>query len=241
MVFVRYAVSTFVKEELLFCSALDTNTKASDVMEKVDHFFNENEIASKNLCSVCTDGAPTMLVSKSGFRVLVQKKRPNVLFTHCFIHRGALASKTLSCGLQDVLKVTIKIVNFVKSSALHTLLFRKLCKDMGSEHINLLYYTKVRWLSKGNFLSGVFELLDEVKIFLNVIKPELAVHFSDSKFIACLAYLVDIFDSLNTLNVKMQGKEKNIIHFVDLINGFIEILSNWRRKVQKGNFAMFTS
>ena len=39
----------------------------------------------------------------------------------------------------------------------------------------------------------------------------------------------------------MQDKEKNIIHFVGLINGFIEKLSNWRRKVQKGNFAMFTS
>ena len=49
MVFVRYAVSTSVKEELLFCSVLDTNTKASDVMEKVDHFFNENGIAWTNL------------------------------------------------------------------------------------------------------------------------------------------------------------------------------------------------
>ena len=28
---------------------------------------------------------------------------------------------------------------------------------------------------------------------------------------------------------------------MNLINGFIEKLSNWRRKVQKGNFAMFTS
>ena len=45
MVFVRYAVSTSAKEEFLFCSALDTNTKASDVMEKADHFFNENGIA----------------------------------------------------------------------------------------------------------------------------------------------------------------------------------------------------
>ena len=170
----------------------------------------------------------------------MQKKTPNVLFSHCFIHREALASKTLPCGLQNVLKVTIKIVNFVKSSTLHTNLIKRLCKDMGSEHINLLYYTKVQWLSKGNFLSRVYELRDELKICLNVVKPELAVYFSDSKFIACLAYLVDIFDSLNTLNVKMQGKEKNITHFVDLINGFIEKLSNWRRNVKKGNFAMFT-
>ena len=112
---------------------------------------------------------------------------------------------------------------------------------MGSERINHLYYTKFRWLSKENVLSRVFELRDELKIFLNVVKLELVVHFSDSKFIACLAYLVDIFDFLNTLNVKMQEKEKNIIHFVDLVNGFIEKLSNRRRKVQTGNFAMFTS
>ena len=95
----------------------------------------------------------------------MQRKTSNVLFTHYFIHREALAFKTLPCGLQDVLNVTIKIVNFVKSGALHTRLFIKLCEDMGSEHINLLYYTKVRWLSKGNVLSRVFELRDELKIF----------------------------------------------------------------------------
>ena len=52
MVFVRYAVNTSVKEEFFFCSAPDTNTKASDVMEKVDHFFNENGIAWK-IYEVC--------------------------------------------------------------------------------------------------------------------------------------------------------------------------------------------
>ena len=148
MVFVRYAVGTSVKEELFFCSDLNTSTKASDILEKVDHFFNENKISWSNLCGGCTDGAPAMLGSKSGFRALVQSKATGVIFTHCFIHRQALSSKTLPRGLQDVLNVTIKIINFVKSSSLHTRLFRKLCKDMESEHKNLLYYTKVRWLSK---------------------------------------------------------------------------------------------
>ena len=71
MVFVRYAVGTSVKEELLFCGALNTSTKASDLLEKVDHFFNENKISWNNLC---TDGAPAMLGSKSVFRALVQSK-----------------------------------------------------------------------------------------------------------------------------------------------------------------------
>ena len=37
----------------------------------------------------------------------------------------------------------------------------------------------------------------------------------------------------------MQEKEKNMIQFVDLINLFLEKLSNWRRKVQNGDLAMF--
>ena len=112
---------------------------------------------------------------------------------------------------------------------------------MESDHKNLLYYTKVRWLSKGNVLLRVFELRDELEIFLNDVKPELAVHFTNSKFMACLAYLVDILDSLNALNLKMQGKEKNIIQIVDLINAYVKKLSNWRSKVQNGNFAMLSN
>ena len=37
------------------------------MMEKVNHFFKENKVAWKNLCGVCTDGAPAILGSKSGF------------------------------------------------------------------------------------------------------------------------------------------------------------------------------
>ena len=82
------------------------------------------------------------------------------MFTHSFIHREALASKNLSCGLQEVLNVTNKVVNFVKSNTTYTRPFRTLCEDIESDHKNLLYYTKVPWLSRGNVLSRVFELRD---------------------------------------------------------------------------------
>jgi len=85
----------------------------------------------------------------------------------------------------------------------------------------------------------VFELRDEIKIFLGTAKPELAVHFENVKFLSCLAYLVDIFEALNQLNLKMQGKGKDIIQFVDFTKAFVEKLGNWRRKVANGNFDMF--
>ena len=71
MIFVRYAVSTTIKEELFFCSALDTTTKASDVMKKVNHFFNENEITWKT----CVLSA--LMVSQ-------QCLNPKVDFEHLF-------------------------------------------------------------------------------------------------------------------------------------------------------------
>ena len=142
------------------------------------------------ICVVCVHhGAAAMLGSKSGFWALVQSKTPKVLFTHCFIHRKALAPKTVRCGLQDVLNITTKIINFVKSSPLHPRLFRKLCEDMKSDHVNLPYYTKVRWLSKRNVLSKVFALRNQLKIFLSGVKPDLKSLFYFLKFIACLAYL----------------------------------------------------
>ena len=86
----------------------------------------------------------------------------------------------------------------------------------------------------------MFELRDEIKIFLETAKPELAVHFENVKFLSRLAYLVDIFEALYQLNLKMQGKGKDIIQFVDFTGAF-ERLGNWKRKVKNGNFDMFHS
>ena len=47
---------------------------------------------------------------------------------------------------------------------------------------------------------------------------------------------MDIFESLNQLNLKMQGKEKDIIQLVDFTREFVEKLGNWKRKVKSSNF-----
>ena len=59
------------------------------------------------------------------------------------------------------------------------------------------------------------------------------------KFLSRLAYLVNIFKALNQLNLKIRGKGKNIIQFVDFTRAFVEKLGNWKRKVKNGNLDMF--
>ena len=57
------------------CESLETTTKAVDVMEKMDHFFQQNNIPWNHVGSLCTDGAPSMLGSKLGFGNVVKKTR----------------------------------------------------------------------------------------------------------------------------------------------------------------------
>ncbi len=95
------------------------------------------------------------------------------------IHRFALASKTLPDELSKILEAVVKCVNFVKAGALHSPLFQNLSRDMDSEHEALLFYSKMRWLSKGNVVNRVFELRRELKMFLEMQgKDDLLTHFN---------------------------------------------------------------
>ena len=140
----RYVHEGKFKDEFLVCKPLKLNTRAEDVLETVDDFFNENGLDWGNLVEITTDGAPDMLGSRSDFQTLVNQPAPLVIGDHCFINREAMASKTLPDQQKTVFKVLVKIVNYVKSSALNTRLFRKICQDMESDFEVLLFHTPVR-------------------------------------------------------------------------------------------------
>lgn len=55
----------------------------------------------------------------------------------------------------------MKIVKYVKKCVLNTPLFTALCEDLGTKHKTLLFHTEMRWLSKGNMLTKLFEQRDE--------------------------------------------------------------------------------
>jgi len=102
-----------IKEEFLFCKLLSETTKAADILQMVNPFFaNQDFNWKRNIGSLCTDGGSAMLGKTSGFATLVKKGAPHIIVTHCFLHRHALASKTLSSALQDILSTSVKVVNF---------------------------------------------------------------------------------------------------------------------------------
>ena len=94
-------------------------------------------IGWSNCIGVCTDGAAAMIGTREGV-VTKKEKSPDVIITHCIIHREHLAGKPMNAALNEVLLMSIKIVNFIKSRPLHSRLFATFCTEMGAEHRSAL-------------------------------------------------------------------------------------------------------
>lgn len=158
MVFIRYRSSDDFREDFLFCEPLLTTATGLDIFNKVDGFFRKNNLAWCNCVGICSDGAPAMLGNRIGFCKRVQELNSNVVIIHCFLHRENLATRTIQPEFFSVLQDVIQIVNFIKSRALNSRIFHAMCDEMGSQYVNLLYHSDVRWLSRGKILTRVMSL-----------------------------------------------------------------------------------
>ena len=124
-----------------------------DVMDSISEFFETEGLQWEKLCDICTGGASAMLGSKSGFQMKVEENSPQVKGVHYMIHRYALICKTLPSSLKNALSSVVKIVNFV-TSATTSCQYNQLCREMNPDHETLLFYTAIRWLSKGELLPA---------------------------------------------------------------------------------------
>ncbi|KRZ65670.1 SCAN domain-containing protein 3 [Trichinella papuae] len=226
IVYARFIANNTIEEELLFSEPLKTTTKGADVFQAVSQFFEVNGLMWEKLVGVCTDGAPAMLGSRSGFVKMVKSKNPSIFAMHCVIHRQALVAKTLPDDLREDLNFAVEVVNYVKSSALNTRLFAALCESLNADHMVLLYHTEVRWLSKGNMLGRIYELREAVAEFLEQRgRRTMCRAFKSEHFQFSLAYLADIFEALNSLNLKLQGANANVMAHYDIVQSFIAKIS----------------
>ncbi|GFY53747.1 zinc finger MYM-type protein 6, partial [Trichonephila inaurata madagascariensis] len=70
-------------------------------------------------------------------------------------------------------------------------------------------------------------------------KSPLGAHFSDEVWVTKLAYLCDIFNLLNELNLCLQGEMKTVFKLADKVAAFKAKLELWGRRVNRGIFDMF--
>ncbi|XP_055487049.1 zinc finger MYM-type protein 6-like [Leucoraja erinacea] len=165
--FLRYVDTDDIYEHILFCKSLKGKTTGEDIFDVVNAAFCENDLRWKSCSSICTDAAASMTGSAKGLIAHIKKENPDVMWTHCVIHREALASKKMSPVLHDILNSSIKVINVIKSRPLNARLFRRLCENMGAEHTQLLLHTEdTDWLAKLCYLADIFSKLNKLNMSL---------------------------------------------------------------------------
>ncbi len=137
-----------------------------------------------------------------------------------------------------MMSVVAKCINHIRSRGLKHWQFCTFLDEIESEYEDVLYFTEVCWLSRGNVLKRFFELRAEVKAFME--KDGMAVPvLSDPKWLMDLAFLVDITQELNVLNKKLQGMRQLVSAAYDNVRAFSTKLVLWKAQLSQTNLCHF--
>ncbi|XP_035920701.2 protein FAM200A [Halichoerus grypus] len=242
LVYIRYVWQDDFIEDLLCCLSLNSHITGLALFTELEKcIVGQYKLNWKNCKGISSDGAANMTGKHSRvIEKLLEVTCNRALWNHCFIHREALVSKEIPPSLMDVLKNAVKIVNFIKGSSLNSRLLEIFCSEIGVNHTHLLFHTEVRWLSQGKVLNRLYELRNEIYIFLTEKQSHLANVFEDDIWVTKLAYLSDVFGILNELNLKVQGKN-DVFQYLEHILGFQRTLLLWqaRLKSNRPSYYMF--
>ncbi len=101
------------------------------------------------------------------------------------------------------------------------------------------YHQEVRWLRRGKVLRRFFDLRDEIRVFQESKDGNIQVP-TDKKWLSDLAFLVDVTEMLNVLNVQLQGKDQIITQLFDHVRAFKQKLLLLRRHLSAGNSNIYS-
>ncbi len=104
------------------------------------------------------------------------------------------------------MKVVVSCINFIRANGLKHQQFQAFLTELDSAHGDVLYRTEVWWLSRGRALRRFYELLPEINAFVLTKGKTVPERLIDAEWKWDLAFLTDVTEMLNGLNLHLQGK-----------------------------------
>nr|XP_022904403.1 general transcription factor II-I repeat domain-containing protein 2-like [Onthophagus taurus]XP_022904404.1 general transcription factor II-I repeat domain-containing protein 2-like [Onthophagus taurus] len=234
-----------VTEELLDLVSLKDTTTGKDIKDAVLKCAEDRQLDLKKLIGITTDGAPSMIGKNIGAVTLICKHIESLgqntsfldlFICHCFLHIENLCAQSLN--MSHVMSVVINIINKIKNNSLKHRQFQEYLRELESEYCDLIYYAKIRWLSRGKCLLRFWNLREEIRIFMNE-NGEDVPQLYDEKWLLDLCFLIDITTKLNELNQNLQGENKLITNCYQDIKTFIAKLKYFQNQLKSNNATHF--
>nr|XP_006115076.1 general transcription factor II-I repeat domain-containing protein 2A-like [Pelodiscus sinensis]XP_025036450.1 general transcription factor II-I repeat domain-containing protein 2A-like [Pelodiscus sinensis] len=243
-IFLRGITSVFkIQEDLLSLVPMHDSIRGEDVFEKVISAVHGYQLSFEKLSGLTTNGAPAMVESQKGLVALVKKEMDRLgldpsklIVCHCNIHQENLCAQSMR--LNKVMSIAVLSINFIKSKGFNSCQFKELLKDHEAAYGDVVSYSGVRWLTRGNTLKQFYELRNEVKLFMEMNGKSVA-ELSNPKWLCDLAFMVDITQYFSALNVKLQGPNQLLISLLSHVKSFETKLKLWQTQLEKGNMTHF--
>lgn len=196
------------------------------------------------LINVTTDGSLNLTGKKVGLLRRIQNKvkdeNPDrdVIFLHCVIHQESLCKSVLQ--LNHVVNPVVKLVNFIRARGLQHCQFMMFLEETNADHQDLLYHSRVHWLSLGIVFQRVWELKEEIGAFLERLgKADEFRELSNKSWPCDFAFAADIFSHFNELNMKLQGKDQFVHNMHTNVKAFKSKLALFSRQMLNKSFTHF--
>lgn len=244
LLFVRGVSNSFeITEELAAVHSMESTVTGGDLFLKVKETVSNLGLDFKNLKCVTTDGGRNMCGTKTGLvgnicNAVTGAGADKPMILHCIIHQQALCGKHMK--ISDVMDVVVQTVNFIRSHSLTHRQFKNFLAEIDSEYQDVPYHCEVRWLSRGKVLERFFQLRAEIDIFMtdkNRPVPEL----SDVLWIWKLAFIVDLTEYINDLNLKLQGENSLISDLYSHVKAFRQKLILFEKQLAANSFVHFAT
>ena len=230
-----------VTEDFLDVIGLKERTTGSNVKDAIVKCAEDHGLDLKNLIGIATDSAPLIVGRNTGAVTLIlshidslkkgSSATDEMFICHCFLHLENLCAQVLN--MSHVMKVVLTTVNVIKYNALKHRQFQQYLIELESKYGNILYYAKVRWLSRKRCLERFWNLKEVGNFMTENGSPVLQLE--DGKWFMDLCFLVDITTKLNKLNKKFQGKDKLITDCYEDVQAFITKLKLYERQLASNN------
>ncbi|XP_059845272.1 general transcription factor II-I repeat domain-containing protein 2-like [Hypanus sabinus] len=245
LIFIQGINNTFeITEEFLTMESLKGKTRGEDLFDRVSAVIENMKLPWSKLINVTTDGSPNLMGKNVGLLRRIQNKvkdenpDQDVIFLHCIIHQESLCKSVLQ--LNHVVNPVVKLVNFIRARGLQHRQFITFLEETDADHQDLLYHSRVRWLSLGKVFQRVWELKEEIGAFLELLrKAGEFLELSNKSWLCDFAFAVDIFSHMNELNVKLQGKDQFVHDMYTNVKAFKSKLAFFSRQILNKLFTHF--
>ncbi|KAL3980946.1 trypsin [Sarotherodon galilaeus] len=245
LIFIRGINETFeITEEFLTMKSLKGQTRGEELFEWVSAAIKNMKLPRSKLVNVTTDGSPNLTGKNVGLLRRIQNKvkdenpDQDVIFLHCIIHQESLCKLVLQ--LNHVVNPVVKLVNFIRARGLQHRQFIAFLEETDADHQDLLYHSRVHWLSLGKVFQRVWELKEEIAVFLERQgKTDEFPELGNKSWMCDFAFATDVFSHLNELNVKLQGKEQFVHDMHTNVKAFKSKLALFSRQILNKSFTHF--